>query len=142
MRDSLAPKYHGRACKRCGNTERYAKSRDCVHCARSVEINRRRPGYRAAREAMRRAKGTGTAIAKHFAKEIQEIYLDAALKTQLEGVKYQVDHIVPINHPLVCGLHVPANLQVMTGEANLEKSNTYDPTLWKMPTFHPMFFVQ
>jgi len=91
---------------------------------------------------MRRAKGTGTAVAKHFAKDVREIYIDAALKTLLEGVQYQVDHIVPVNHPLVCGLHVPANLQILTEEENREKSNNFDISKQTMPYFHPLFLVQ
>lgn len=35
----------------------------------------------------------------------------------------EVDHIVPINHPYVCGLHCEANFQLLTPEQNLSKSN-------------------
>ena len=56
-------------------------------------------------------------------KAMRELYLNAQRLTKLTGERYVVDHIVPLINPEVCGLHVPWNLQVMTQEDNLRKSN-------------------
>ena len=58
----------------------------------------------------------------HF--DQMEIFYDAAAKLTKEfGVKMQVDHLVPIHGKIVCGLHVPWNLQVLTAEENMKKHN-------------------
>ena len=40
-----------------------------------------------------------------------------------------VDHIVPVGHPLVCGLHVEHNLRIISGEENTAKGNRWWPDM-------------
>lgn len=50
---------------------------------------------------------------------IAAIYADA----REQGMT--VDHIVPLTHPRVCGLHVPCNLQLMPHKKNFSKGNAW-----------------
>ena len=43
------------------------------------------------------------------------------------GVEYHVDHIIPLKHPDVCGLHNEFNLQIIPAIDNMKKSNKFNP---------------
>ncbi len=49
--------------------------------------------------------------------------------TTLTGVQHSVDHIVPLLHPLVCGLHWHGNLRVIPMDENLRKGNNWWPDM-------------
>lgn len=53
---------------------------------------------------------------------IKSFYKRAA-ELSAQGVKHHVDHEIPLKHPLVCGLHVPANLRVIPAAVNQSKGN-------------------
>jgi hypothetical protein len=60
-------------------------------------------------------------------KRIRSIYQHAQCLSELTGVKHQVDHEIPLQHPMVCGLHVPENLRVVTEKHNYAKKNRWCP---------------
>ena len=45
------------------------------------------------------------------------------LRANSTGIRWTVDHIVPIHHKDACGLHVAANLQVVPASWNFRKGN-------------------
>lgn len=60
---------------------------------------------------------------------ISEIYDLARLRTLLLGERWSVDHIVPLQSSIVCGLHVENNLRVITEKENSAKHNKYWPDM-------------
>lgn len=58
---------------------------------------------------------------------IAKLYAEAAVMTAKTGVTFHVDHIVPMQSKIVCGLHCESNLRVIPGKDNQSKGNRYWP---------------
>lgn len=72
---------------------------------------------------------------------IRDVYREAERLTLATGVAHQVDHVVPLNHPRVCGLHVDWNLRCLPAAVNMGKGNDWCPEqrgLWDGPVGEQM----
>jgi len=94
----------------------------------SVELTKeeRRKALHSAYVVERRKKRNNSIPPWADRTKIRAMYLKARELTKLTGVKHEVDHIIPSNHPLVCGLHVESNLQILTEAENIKKSNYFE----------------
>jgi 5-methylcytosine-specific restriction endonuclease McrA len=81
---------------------------------------------RARYEAKRRS-AKAAAMLGHLTEEqlgrIAAVYAEAKRLTEETGIPHHVDHIIPLQGRDVSGLHVPWNLQVITGSDNSRKGN-------------------
>lgn len=64
-------------------------------------------------------------LAPDAQRQMDAIYAEAKAR-RAAGEDCHVDHEVPLQGKTVCGLHVPWNLQIITRDENLRKSNRFD----------------
>ena len=79
--------------------------------------------YDARRDAMKKLATPQWASKR----KIRSFYESAQARTQETGVMCHVDHVVPLMHPLVCGLHCESNLQIISRADNQSKRNRFVP---------------
>lgn len=88
-----------------------------------------RPGLKNSWDAKRRAQEKRAMPAWANSFFIDEAFRLAKLRERICGGKWHVDHIVPLQHKLVCGLHVERNFQVIPARDNFQKSNVTWPDM-------------
>lgn len=110
-------------CRNCANTRnKYYYTNNKESCnTRSSEHYLNNKQYYIEKSAKRRASKLLATPVWADKLKIKEVYL-------LCPIGMHVDHIIPLNNPLVCGLHVHNNLQYLTAQENLEKSNSFKIT--------------
>lgn len=96
-----------------------------IRCSQK-KYHSKNPHKKAAWETKRRAsKLKATPIWSELDK-IEILYKKAKWLEKLTGIKYHVDHVIPLQGRDVCGLHVWANLQIIEDRINFSKSNNYE----------------
>jgi hypothetical protein len=84
-------------------------------------------GYAAKRRSVK-LQATPTWLSSDHYKQMETEYQLAAWCSEVMGLPYEVDHIVPLQGKTVCGLHVPWNLRVIPEKDNRRKGNKIDQT--------------
>jgi hypothetical protein len=104
---------HMAHCKSCWAVKSDETRRKLAHYYTEY-ANHRRAGFR---------KASPSWLTKEHRKEMVKFYELSKKMAKLTGQRYEVDHIIPLKGKLVCGLHVPWNLQVIPMTKNRQKSN-------------------
>ena len=103
----------------------YSRNKEKL-CNRSKNWQKRNPNIMREIRSRRRAsklKAVPPWVSKEHKCQIRDIYKQCAKLTKQTGIQHHVDHIIPLQSNLVCGLHVPWNLQILTAEENMKKHN-------------------
>lgn len=100
--------------------------------AKTATYRRNNLAQHAAKEARRRsskAARTPAWLDKDDLWMIEQAFELAALRTNIFGFAWEVDHVLPLQGKYVSGLHTPLNLQVIPAQQNRRKNNHFEVAL-------------
>lgn len=117
--------------------QRYEKQKETIlsrqscwrDANRELQRERNRASYRKAPHkarahwSLRRARLLKATPPWANLKAMEAFYEEARRKTLETGEQWEVDHIHPLRNKMLCGLHVPCNLQIITRTKNRVKLN-------------------
>jgi len=95
--------------------------------ALALDYEKRSKGKKRAKDARRRTTAMKCCPSWANLQAIEAFYQQACILTEETGILHVVDHIIPLKHKYVCGLHVESNLRVVTELENLKKFNHFTP---------------
>ena len=119
------------ACKKCGCVIKYTSAYSCHFCSKQngykklmsgalkhyetpETVSNRTYRYRSRKQSQQ------PILTKEENQRITEIYKECRRISEETGIPHHVDHIIPISKG---GKHHPDNLQILTAEENIRKSN-------------------
>jgi len=153
LRQGVTYYFTGKPCKHGHVCERFAANKNCRECLRIRNRNRtetedywidygdeqykerkreyakkyyQRTAHKRGVQNRRRLEKSARVSTKEGAIELRRVRLEAQLLSIDTGVKHEVDHIIPLVHHKVCGLHVPSNVQILTKAANRQKASRFN----------------
>lgn len=119
-------------CKECVKAIRLSRDKEKnKEACRKYYLSNKEVWYknmplRAYHQAKRRSvklNATPDWLSESQKEEILNLYWLSQDLCRVTGEEYHVDHIIPLQGKLVCGLHVPWNLQVLPSDINFAKGN-------------------
>jgi len=109
---------------RDANKERVKKYNETSRKRHKARVNASNAQYRA-----ERLQRTPAWLSGNDLTQMQQMYAMAKRRSDIEGIQYHVDHIIPLKGKIVSGLHVPSNLQIITWRENITKNNIFEGEL-------------
>lgn len=102
----------------------YQENKDHIRKQAKINAQKNAPAYNARTYAYRAAKMNATPYWANF--DDIKMWYEVAEVLSRSGVRFEVDHIVPIKGKLACGLHTHDNMQVLTKSENVRKLNRFE----------------
>ena len=137
-----ARKYLKNRDKILARVSEYQKANPEVNRAAAKRYRDSNPAKGAAKTAKRRARLKQATPLWALEDEweqffIDEIYHLSSMMSSMLHTVFHVDHQVPLTSNIVCGLHVSANLQILSSRENIVKLNRWWPDMPDKESSHP-----